>query len=55
MKKEENKKLYGWLEYEWIISNHRKYQKYYIEWVTNLTNSQIEGFNKMRLSDYIQH
>lgn len=50
-----NKELYNWLKYEWLISNHTKYQKYFEEWVKNLTNSQIEGFNKMKNSDYINH
>ena len=47
--------LYKWLKYEWKISNHNKYQKYFEEWVSNLTKSQIMMFNKMRLAYYIQH
>lgn len=47
------KKLYNWLKEEWKTSNHKKYQKYFEEWVSNLTESQILGFNKMRTANYI--
>lgn len=50
-----HKELYDWLQYEWKISNHVKYQKYFTEWVNNLTINQILGFDKMRLADYINH
>ena len=50
-----NKYLYNWLEYEWRVSNHTKYQKYFKEWINNLTDNQIKAFDKMRLADYIQH
>jgi hypothetical protein len=39
--------LYTWLEETWIRSNHAKYLKYFEEWIKNLTDSQIKGFNKM--------
>lgn len=38
--------LYKWLEKEWRFSNHVKYQKYFPEWVNNLTPGQIQGFQK---------
>jgi len=47
--------LYIWLEDQWKISNHAKYQKYFKEWVVNITESQIRGFEKARTADYIQH
>jgi len=50
-----NKTLYEWLKSEWKISNHPKYQKYFEEWVKNLTDDQISGFEKMRNADNIQH
>jgi len=50
-----DKGLYNWLEYEWRISNHVKYQKYFKKWVKNLTKNQMIGFEKMRTADYIQH
>jgi hypothetical protein len=53
--KETNKILYDWLEQEWKISNHKKYKKYFNEWVENITPGQVKGFNKMRTADYIQH
>jgi len=49
------KELYEWLKYEWKISNAAKYQKYFEEWVNNMTETQILGFDKMRLADYINH
>lgn len=48
-----SKKLYLWLKKEFEISNHKKYHKYFEEWFTNLTKDQLNGFNKMRTSDYI--
>jgi len=43
-----NKELYNWLEYEWRISNHVKYQRYFKEWIEKLTETQIESFDKIR-------
>jgi len=40
-------KLYNWLEQEWRISNHAKYQHYFEEWIENITETQIKGFGKM--------
>jgi len=39
-------KLYNWLQSEWKINNHVKYQKYFKQWIENLTIDQINGFNK---------
>ena len=47
--------LYNWLKYQWVISNHAKYQQYFKEWVDNLTENQIIKFNEMRLADYTIH
>ena len=41
-----NKDLYNWLEKEWRFNNHVKYQKYFKEWISNLTPDQITGFTK---------
>lgn len=41
-----NKDLYNWLEKEWRFNNHVKYQKYFKEWISNLTPDQIFGFAK---------
>lgn len=50
-----NRTLYEWLKSEWKDCNHVKYQKYFDEWIKNLTNDQILGFDKMRIADYIKH
>lgn len=42
--------LYEWLSYQWKISNHSKYQHYFEQWVINLTDAQIVGFEKMRVT-----
>jgi len=47
-----NRVLYNWLEENWRISNHVKYQHLFKEWVDNLTDTQINGFEKMRNSNY---
>jgi hypothetical protein len=41
-----------WLKYQFRISNHKKYLKYYEEWVSNLTQSQLDGFENNRLADF---
>jgi hypothetical protein len=38
--------LYVWLKEIWRHHNHAKYQKYFEEWVKNITPQQIEGFSK---------
>jgi len=43
-----NKSLYNYLEKEWRINNHSKYQHYFQLWVENLTDNQIEYFNKFK-------
>ena len=51
--------LYNWLEKEFNINNHKKYRKYFKEWVDNLTNDQIKGFNDLMIgvltNSKIQH
>ena len=39
-----NKIIYGWLERQWRVSNHPKYQHLFEEWISNITETQIEGF-----------
>lgn len=41
-----NQKLYDWLRIEFYRSNHAKYKHLFDEWVSNLTQSQIDGFSK---------
>ena len=38
-----------WLEKEFKYSNHKKYHKYFNEWVNNITESQVDGFNKQMI------
>lgn len=42
-------KLYEYLKKEWKYNNHKKYQKYFEQWVTNLTDSQIFIYKKLWL------
>jgi hypothetical protein len=39
-----NDELYKYLEKEWRYNNHKKYQKYFKEFVDNLTPKQILYF-----------
>ena len=43
------KELHDWLEKEFNMNNHKKYHKYFKEWVKNLTNDQINGFNDLMI------
>jgi hypothetical protein len=40
------KELVEWLEFRWRKDNHKKYHRYFNEWLKNITQSQIEGFAK---------
>ena len=44
-----NKELFSWLEKEFRIANHTKYHKYFDEWIKNISNNQIEGFNNQMI------
>ena len=48
-----NEELYNWLEKMFMYSNIPKYRKYFKEWVDNITESQIVGFDRMRKADYV--
>jgi hypothetical protein len=48
-----NEDLYNWLEKMFMYSNIRKYRKYFKEWVDNITEGQIIGFERMRKADYV--
>lgn len=39
-----NDKLRKYLEFEWKYANHKKYQKYFGQWIENLTVTQIYYF-----------
>lgn len=41
--------LKEYLKKEWKYNNHNKYQKYFDEWVKNLTNNQIYHFRKQMI------
>lgn len=36
--------LYNWLEKQFNYSNHVKYRKYFKEWISNITDNQIDGY-----------
>lgn len=40
--------LIEWLKLRFKYDNHPKYLKYCDEWISNLTESQLEGFDKQR-------
>ena len=41
--------LYQYLKIEWEKNNLPKYQKYFDEWINNLTTIQIYYYNKLWL------
>jgi hypothetical protein len=41
-----DKQLYDYIEKEWRLCNHTKYQKYFNVWIKNITDSQIFHFRK---------
>ena len=41
---EMNPKLYAWLQKKFYYDNHNKYKKYFYEWVSNIIQNQIDGF-----------
>lgn len=44
-------KLFEWLKFRFIRDNHKRYHKYFDEWISNITQSQIEGFKKCMFYD----
>jgi hypothetical protein len=44
------RELYEWLKERWRRDNHPKYQHYFEQWVSNITESQISGFNRQELN-----
>lgn len=55
IKKMRNKKLIHWLTIEFLRSNHSRYHKYVEDWIKNLTNDQLIGFEKqmIRLENHL--
>lgn len=45
------RELSEWLEYRFYRDNHLKYIKYFKEWVTNITQNQIDGFRRQMQTD----
>lgn len=41
--------LEEWLRIEFYKSNLPKYKKYFDEWVKNITENQIDGFEQQRI------
>lgn len=39
--------LYSYLEKEWRQNNVPKYQHYFKEWISNLTETQISQYKKL--------
>ena len=48
-----NEELYNWLEKMFMYSNIQKYRKYFKEWVDNVTEDQLVGFERMMKADYV--
>ena len=46
-----SKELYNWLESRWRYDNHNKYQHLFSEWIMNITEGQIIGYNKQMYND----
>ena len=44
-----NTVLKEWLRVEFNNSNLSKYRKYFEEWISNLTDNQIIGFEEQRI------
>ena len=45
-----DKVLYNWLEKQFYHDNHKSYHKYLKEWIDNITDSQIQYFEKQRIN-----
>lgn len=43
--------LEDWLRTKWRYDNHNKYQKYFDLWFSNITKSQLDGFEKQMYND----
>lgn len=43
--------LYEWLFQHWRRDNHAKYLRYFEEWISNITESQIRYFNKQMYNE----
>lgn len=41
-----NSKVFIWLKERFNEDNHNKYKHLFTEWVENITEGQIDGFNK---------
>ena len=48
-----NDRLYKWLEKQWLYNNHKKYHKYFTEWVSNINIEQLDHFERMMISGNI--
>jgi hypothetical protein len=49
-----NEELYTYLESMFIRSNIPKYRKYFKEWIDNVTEEQLVGFERMMNANYKQ-
>lgn len=41
--------ILNWLEIQFYRDNHKKYHKYFQEWVKNITLNQIDGFREQMI------
>jgi hypothetical protein len=46
-----NTNFENWIRFRFYKDNHPKYHKYFDEWFSNITESQIQGFNKQMYND----
>lgn len=45
------KELVEWMWSKWRTSTHPKYYKYFEEWVSHMTDSQVYHYNRMMYND----
>lgn len=43
--------LEEWLRYHWRRDNHSKYQRYFEEWLKNISDDQIMYFSKQMYNE----
>lgn len=46
-----NSKLFIWLKERFNEDNHNKYKYLFTEWVENITEGQVDGFNKQMYNE----
>jgi len=46
-----SKELFDWLQYHFYRDNHPKYKHLFNQWVENITDGQVFGFNKQMYNE----